>query len=154
MVLSIPWGCSGCISCLDPAGWPSQEEIPCCSFSLCLVYCFSLQHNNAKPWEYRRASIILRNLDSKTPSAKPGLFSFWWKDSPNQFTPLTSAQSFCSTPRLRSIFGAVRKTWALPWPASGLAVRTSYAGSRSQPGDMAKQVMTCMGAKSRNFSFL
>lgn len=57
-------------------------------------------------------------------------------------------------PRLQSVCSAVRKIRALPWSAFGLATETSYPGSRSWPGDMAKQVITCKVANSRNFSFL
>lgn len=55
---------------------PALEEIQCRSFSLCLRD-FFWQRNDAKPWEYRRASTAPRNLDGKTPSSKPGWFSFW-----------------------------------------------------------------------------
>lgn len=63
-----------------PRAWwtPVLEKIQYWSFSLCLGYLF-WQHDNAKPWEYRRASITLRNVDDKTPASKPNWFSFWWR---------------------------------------------------------------------------
>lgn len=119
-----------------PRAWqtPALEEIQRCSFSLCLRD-FFWQHNDAKPWEYRRASTALRNLDGKTPSSEPGWFSFWQgvHQHSSHLGPQRRASAAClGWAQVSGLLGRSglypRLPVALPWtpatPAAGLSRAT------------------------------